>query len=153
MKVAVAQMACSLGNVEANVKKMGEFSARAKANGADLIVFPELADTGYSMTVIPNCAQSWNDGSVAILRKIAEHLSIAIIAGVSERAEGVIYNSQVFIDSAGRIVGSYRKTHLFKGRPAGEDECFLPGDQLKSFGFGDVQLGLSICYDLRFPEL
>jgi omega-amidase len=51
------------------------------------------------------------------------------------------------------VAGSYRKTHLFAGTPIGEDECFSPGNELKSFPFGGLRLGLSICYDLRFPEL
>src|SRR6185503_17727310 len=65
-----------------------------------------------------------------------------------------IYNSQVFVDSDGHVVGSYRKTHLFSGSPNPEDACFAPGNELTSFPFGDgFQLGLSICYDLRFPEV
>ena len=50
-------------------------------------------------------------------------------------------------------LGSYRKTHLFTGAPIGEDKCFAPGNELKSFPFGGLRLGLSICYDLRFPEV
>ena len=52
MKIAAAQIACSLGDVGANVGKMRDFSARAKEGGAELIVFPEVADTGYAMPVI-----------------------------------------------------------------------------------------------------
>jgi predicted amidohydrolase len=87
------------------------------------------------------------------LQKIATSLSIAIICGVSERDGASIYNSQVFIDAKGEVVGSYRKTHLFTGTPIGEDECFSPGSELTSFPFGGLRLGLSICYDLRFPEV
>jgi omega-amidase len=153
MKIAAAQMACVLGDVAANVRKMRDFSARAKEGGADLIVFPEVADTGYAMPVIQACATPWNEGAVPELQKIAKDLSIAIICGVSERDGPSIYNSQVFIDAKGNVVGSYRKTHLFTGTPIGEDECFSPGDELKSFPFGGFRLGLSICYDLRFPEV
>src|SRR6267143_1408418 len=153
MKMAAAQMACALGDVAANVRKMREFSARAKEGGAELIVFPEVADTGYAMPVIQACATSWKEGAVPELRKIAKSLSIAIVSGVSEREGDWIYNSQVFIDAKGNVVGSYRKTHLFTGAPIGENECFSPGDELKSFPFGGFRLGLSICYDLRFPEV
>ena len=52
MKIAAAQIACALGDVDANVRKMRDFSARAKEGGAELIVFPEMADTGYAMPVI-----------------------------------------------------------------------------------------------------
>jgi omega-amidase len=153
MKIAAAQIACSLGAVEANLRKIRDFSARAREGGAELIVFPEVAETGYSMSIIAAGATSWTEGAVPELRKIAKELSIAIICGVSEREGDSIYNSQVFIDANGEIVGRYRKTHLFTGTPIGEDECFLPGNELKSFPFGGFRLGLSICYDLRFPEI
>ncbi|HWL93795.1 MAG TPA: nitrilase-related carbon-nitrogen hydrolase, partial [Phycisphaerae bacterium] len=133
--------------------KMRDFSGRAKEGGAELIVLPEVADTGYTMPIIQAHATSWSEGAVPELQKIAKELSIAIISGVSEREGDMIYNSQVFVDANGKIVGSYRKTHLFTGTPVGEDECFAPGNELKSFAFSGFRLGLSICYDLRFPEV
>jgi len=153
MKIAAAQMACALGDVDANVRKIRDFSTRAKEGGAELIVFPEMADTGYAMLVIQACARPWSEGAVPELQKIARDLSLAIISGVSERDGASIYNSQVFIDANGDILGSYRKTHLFTAAPIGEDKCFAPGDELRSFPFGGFRLGLSICYDLRFPEV
>jgi predicted amidohydrolase len=153
MKIAAAQISCALGDVEANLRKIRDFSARAREGDAELVVFPELAETGYSMPVIADRATPWTAGAVPELRKIAADISIAIICGVSERAGDSIYNSQVFIDAKGDIVGSYRKTHLFTGTPLGEDQCFLPGNALESFPFGGFRLGLSICYDLRFPEV
>jgi predicted amidohydrolase len=153
MKIAAAQISCVLGDVGANLRKIRDFSARAKEGGAELVVFPEVAETGYSMPVIAACATSWTEGAVPELQKIAKDLSLAIICGVSEREDVSIYNSQVFIDASGNVVGSYRKTHLFTGTPIGEDECFSPGNELKSFPFGGLRLGLSVCYDLRFPEV
>lgn len=153
MKIAAAQIACALGEVDANLRKIRDFSARAKEGGAELVVFPEMADTGYSMPVIQAHATAWTHGAVPELRKMAKDLAIAIICGVSEREGNSIYNSQVFVDAKGDIVGSYRKTHLFTGTPIGEDKCFSPGQELKSFPFGVFRLGLSICYDLRFPEV
>jgi predicted amidohydrolase len=153
MKIAAAQISCALGEVEANLRKIRDFSAQAREGGAELVAFPEVADTGYSMPIIAARATPWTEGAVPELRKIAKDLSIAIICGVSEREGDAIYNSQVFVDANGDIVGSYRKTHLFTGTPVGEDECFSPGNELKSFPFGGLRLGLSICYDLRFPEI
>ena len=153
MKIAAAQIACALGDLDANLRKIRDFSARAKEGGAGLIVFPEMVDTGYAMPVIQACATPWSEGAVPELQKIAKGLSIAIICGVSEREGASIYNSQVFVDANGNVVGSYRKTHLFTGAPIGEDKCFSPGNALTSFPFGALRLGLSICYDLRFPEV
>jgi omega-amidase len=153
MKIAAAQISCSLGDLSANLGKIREFSARAKDSGADLIVFPEMVDTGYSMPVIQTHATSWNEGAVPELQKIAKTLSISIICGVSERDGASIYNSQVFIDANGKIIAKYRKTHLVSAAPLEERKTFTPGDEFVSSTVAGLRLGLSICYDLRFPEM
>ena len=75
MKIAVAQISCSLGDPEANLSKVHDFSRRAKDVGAELIVFPEMTDTGYSMSVIQKHADHWKTGFVPGLREIASQLS------------------------------------------------------------------------------
>jgi omega-amidase len=153
MKIAVAQISCSLGNPEANLSKVRDFSRRAKQSGAELIVFPEMIDTGYSMAVIQTHAASWKSGFVLGLQEIANKLSIAIVAGASEREASSIYNSQVLVDQQGNLAAKYRKTHLYAVAPVEEQICFAPGDAFASFALGDLRFGFSICYDLRFPEL
>ena len=153
MQIAAAQISCVLGDVAANVAKIEIFAARAKENGAALVVFPEMTDTGYSMPVIQKCAMNWKDGAVPQIQKIASNRSIAIVCGVSERDGNAIYNSQVVVDSAGEIVAKYRKIHLFGSPPNDETKCFSPGSTVAYFESGDFRFGLTICYDLRFPEL
>src|SRR5215472_3274312 len=153
MKVAVAQISCSLGDPEANLSKVRQFSRRAKDADAELVVFPETTDTGYSMSVIQRQAGHWESGFVPGLQEIASELSIAIVSGVSERDGSTIYNSQVLVDTKGDIVAKYRKTHLYAVAPVGEHTCFVAGDAFASFALGDLRFGFSICYDLRFPEM
>ena len=154
MKVAVAQISCSLGDADANLLKVRDFTRRAKDEaGADLIVFPEMIDTGYSMPVIRANANHWKSGFVPGLQEIARKLSIAIVAGVSERNGSSIYNSQVLIDSHGNVPAKYRKTHLYAVAPVEEQTCFAPGNSFGSFALGGLHFGFSICYDLRFPEM
>src|SRR5947208_12305470 len=154
MKIAVAQISCSLGDPEANLIKVVDFSGRAKdVSGAELIVFPEMTDTGYSMPVIREHASDWTNGFVPGVQEIAKRISIAIVSGVSERDGSSIYNSQIFVDSQGNIAAKYRKTHLYAVAPVEEQTCFAPGNTFASFAFGDLRFGFSICYDLRFPEM
>lgn len=153
MIVAAAQIACALGDIEANLRKMREFTARAKEQGAELIVFPEAADTGYSMAVIKEQAKPWTEGAVPALQQMAKEFSLTIVAGVSERAGDAVYNTQVFIDPRGEIVTSYRKTHLFVQPPNDESSCYTRGDKFVSVPAAGFNFGLSICYDLRFPEV
>jgi omega-amidase len=153
MKVAVAQISCSLGDPEANLLKVHDFSRHAKEVGAKVIVFPEMTDTGYSMPVIQKHASHWKTGFVPGLQEIARKLSIAIVSGVSERDGSSIYNSQVLVDANGDIVAKYHKTHLYAVAPVEEQTCFAPGDAFTSFALGSLRFGFSICYDLRFPEM
>ncbi len=151
VKIAAAQIACSPGDLSANLRTLREFAERAKAASAELVVFPEMVDTGYVMNVIRKQATPWSEGAVPELQKIARTLSMAIVSGVSEREGAHIYNSQVVIGSSGTIVAKYRKTHLFA--PIEEDKCCAPGHELVSVALGSFQFGLTICYDLRFPEM
>ena len=153
MKIAVAQISCSLGDPEANLLKVRDFSGHARDVGAELIVFPEMTDTGYSMPVIRAHANHWTSGFVPGLQEIAKKLSIAIVSGVSERDGSSIYNSQVLVDAEGNVAAKYRKTHLYAVAPVEEQTCFAPGDAFAAFAFSGLRFGFSICYDLRFPEM
>src|SRR3977135_710923 len=153
MKVAAVQIACTLGDVAANIAKMRDFCGRAKQEGVDLILFPEASDTGYSMPVIRDLAKPWTEGAVPALREMAKEFSLTIVGGVAERAGKTVYNSQVFIDPTGEIVATYRKTHLFVLPPNDESTCYTPGDKFVSVPAPGFRFGLSICYDIRFPEV
>jgi omega-amidase len=153
MKVAAAQISCAPGDVNANVAKVRDFASLAKNSGAELIVFPEMVDTGYSMPVIQRHAPSWKEGAVPALQKIAKTLALSIICGVSERDGASVYNSQVVIDASGKVIAKYRKTHLVSAAPIEERNCFAPGNEFTCATLGGMRLGLSICYDLRFPEM
>ena len=153
MKIAAAQIACTPGDVEANLRTINDFASRAKDSGAELIVFPEMIDTGYSIPVIQKHATSWREGAVPQLQKMAKQLSLAIIAGVSDHDGPHIYNAQVFIDAGGNIRAKYRKTHLVTAAPLDERPVFNAGDAFVSCKLNKFNLGLTICYDLRFPEV
>jgi len=99
MKIAAAQIACLLGDLDANLGKVSDFVSRAKDAGNELIVFPEMCDTGYTIAAVQKHASSWNEGAVPRLEDIAKEFSINIVCGVSEREDECIYNSQVLIDA------------------------------------------------------
>ena len=153
MKVAAAQISCALGDFDANIRKIRDFTALAKKSGTELVVFPEMSDTGYSMPVIQNRARPWKDGAVSELQKIAKENSIAIVAGISDRDGDSIFNAQVLVNARGEIVAKYRKTHLVTAAPLDERICLSPGNEFVTSKIGNFNVGLSICYDLRFPEM
>src|SRR5436190_789575 len=126
MKSAVAQISCSLGDPKANLSKVRDFSRRAKDVSAELIVFPEMTDTGYSMSVIQKHANEWTSGFVPGLRDIASQLSIAIVSGVSERDGSSIYNSQILVDANGDVLAQARaienQSYVIASNRVGKDD-------------------------------
>jgi omega-amidase len=153
MKVAAAQISCALGDFDANIRNVRDFAARAKESGAQLVVFPEMIDTAYAMPTIQKHARQWKDGAVGELQKIAKKLSIAIVAGISDREGKSIFNAQVLVSAKGDALGKYRKTHLVTALPLDERTCFSSGNELVACALDHFNVGLSICYDLRFPEM
>ncbi|MGI8431352.1 MAG: carbon-nitrogen hydrolase family protein, partial [Chthoniobacterales bacterium] len=153
MKIAAAQIDCVPGEVETNLRTLERFAAQAREAGAALVVFPELSDTGYDMSAVRRTAQPWAEGAVPRLCALAQRLSLAILCGVSEHVDDAIFNSQVLIDASGAITGSYRKCHLFRAGTFDEGTTLSEGGALVACDFGGFRLGLTICYDLRFPEI
>jgi omega-amidase len=153
MKVAAAQISCALGDFGANLKKICDFAARAKKSGADLVIFPEMSDTGYSMPVIQKHARTWKEGAVGEIQNIAKENSIAVVAGISDRDGDSIFNAQILVSAKGEVLAKYRKTHLVTAAPLDERVCLSPGNEFVSAKIDEFQIGLSICYDLRFPEM
>jgi omega-amidase len=153
MRVAAAQISCVLADRAANLGKVRDFASRAKRSGTELIVFPEMIDTGYSMPIIKQHAAAWKQGAVLELQKIASELGLGIVCGISDRDGKSIYNAQVIIDASGTIVAKYRKTHLVTAAPLDERSCFSAGNEFVGCHIDQFNVGLTICYDLRFPEV
>jgi N-carbamoylputrescine amidase len=153
MKVAIAQLRCAELDPAANRERTVAAIASAAAEGAELVVLPELASSGYltDAAALATVAEP-ADGSGPVLgawcRAAREH-GVTVVGGFAERSDGRLYNSAVVIDAGGRVVGGYRKLHLY----AAERDAFRPGDLgLPVFDLGGVRLGILICYDLRFVE-
>ena len=97
--------------------------------------------------------------SILPLMKIAEDNDLNIIAGsiYEQSNEGNIFNTSVVIDNFGKIIAKYRKINLFKAKikekRIDESEIFCAGDKSVMCEINGFKVGLSICYDLRFPEL
>ena len=153
MKMALVQMDCVVGDVDANRAKIAAFAKQAAQDGCDVAVFPEMADTGYDMAVISRCATPWDSGTAPFLADLAAQLGISIICGLAEREGDRLYNAVAVVDESGQLVGKYRKTHLFTTAPVCEQDHLTAGETCSLVKLGTFTVGIMICYDLRFPEL
>jgi omega-amidase len=117
----------------------------------ELIVFPEMTLTGFS-THIKSIAENENDSfTIKSFKELAKQYRIAILFGMVIADKEKALNKSFFINSEGKILSQYSKIHPFSF--AGEDKYYNPGSTLSIVNFNEHRIGLSICYDLRFPEL
>jgi predicted amidohydrolase len=126
------------------------------AAGADLLVLPELANSGYALrsrAEALRCAEALDgDGPFQrfLLEAATRHGIGAVATGICERDGERLYNSAVLLDAQAGVIGRYRKLHLFDT----EKELFEPGDfHLAVWRFRELRLGLLICFDWFFPEV
>ena len=153
MRVAVIQFQIHAGDVAHNQKTVEKYIRLAKEKGAELLLLPELWNTGYDLENLKQIAEPLTGKSIKLLQKLALELDIFIIGGsISEKKEGRYYNTAVVINQKGEIITKYRKIHLFSFGMH-EDQYFSPGDEWVIFDTPWIKAGLIICYDLRFPEL
>ena len=151
MKVAVAQMECQAGNVAANCATMQRLAEQAAAAGCRMVVFPEMADTGYDMKAIVENASTWQSGPLPLLRELASRLGVWIVSGLSEREQGDIFNAVAVVDRRGGLAAGYRKAHLFTLMD--EPHFLKRGDRLTVADIEGMRWGVMVCYDIRFPEM
>lgn len=120
---------------------------------ADLLVLPELANSGYMYAspadLAPYAEPADGSGSfLAALQRLAGSTGGVVVAGFAELTPAGLYNSAAAVSAAG-IIQLYRKTHLFWD----EKTLFLPGDSgFRVFEHGGARIGMMICFDWYFPE-
>lgn len=151
MRVALVSLNQVWENKGENLQACRHFVQRAKAQGAELVIFPEMTLTAFSMSISNTAEDSGSSATVESFKGLAREFQIAILFGVVYVDGNKATNNAVLIDSSGAVKASYRKIHPFAF--AGEDKAFNGGIEIISVQFGDMKIGLTICYDLRFPEI
>ena len=142
-----------------NLKRAEELLRQAKAAGAELAVLPEKWPALGSDRVLTASAQPLDGPLLERLRALAAELSLELFAGsiVERRPDGSLANTAVHIDRFGELRATYSKIHMFDvevdGRTYRESAVITPGGEPVLSEAGPFTVGLSICYDLRFPEL
>ena len=160
MRTACVQLTSRPGK-SANLEEAARLVAEAAGNGAELVQLPEKWNAIGDAEVLHANAESLEDGeSVAAMAEWARTHGIWLIGGsITERREGreKLSNTSLVFDPEGTIAAVYRKIHMFDVEVGGivyrESEVEEAGDEPVVARAGDWIVGLSICYDLRFPEL
>lgn len=156
-KIAAVQM-MSGQDKEKNLKQAEKLITIAAKNGAKLIVLPEVFNYRGKLSEAAKIAEKIPGYSTKFISRLAKKLRLWILIGsLIESNKIKPFNTSVLINPRGKITAKYRKMHLFdiklKGKEILESKRNLAGKSPKLVSINGIKMGLSICYDLRFPEL
>lgn len=151
MKVALIQMDLVLGRPAENRAKAAAL-VREAAEGADLVMLPEMWTTAYALPELAGrLADRDREPTGGFLAGLARECGVFLAGSAAEEREGRVYNMATVYGPDGRRLAEYAKVHLV---PMMDEPRYLaPGDRAVVTEVGGVCAGLAICYDLRFPEL
>ena len=164
MRVALAQLEIEGGAVEANRERAVEAVSTAADRGADLVALPEIFNVGYfAFDAYQRAAEPVEGPTLGHIADAARDHDIGVLAGsivedlaatesVETPADEGLANTSVLFDREGERLAVYRKHHLF-GYESAEAKMLVPGEELGVAEFEGTTVGMTTCYDLRFPEL
>ncbi|WP_256757379.1 carbon-nitrogen family hydrolase [Cohnella sp. WQ 127256] len=154
LRIALIQMNIEAGNPEANFAKMEAKLAEAAAlePKPDLLVLPEMWNTGYALTEIQTLADPDGERTKSVISAFCREQGIAVLAGSIAQLRGEVVTNTVHIfDRTGAEIAEYSKIHLFQ--LMNEHLYLEAGDVPGIFDLNGVPAAVMICYDIRFPEL
>jgi predicted amidohydrolase len=155
LKLGLIQMDSRPKSKGHNLARAAEW-LRSLAGRADIVCLPEFFNTGYHLDLIgPDfypLSEPIPGPTTETLGKLARAQGQVVLANIPEadpRQEGVLYDTTFVLDAQGRLVGRYRKTHLYPT----EHRFFRAGDEFPVFHVNGVRFGTATCFDHAFPEL
>jgi predicted amidohydrolase len=147
MKIGVAQIRPVIGDVKANLESHKALVKLAAAEGARVVIFPELSITGYEPKIASDVATTLDDMRFSELQKLSNEHNIVIGAGMPIKNEKAITITMILF-YPNQTRGSYSKKFLHED----EEPFFVSGANFPSFIVGDTRIALAICYEISVPE-
>ena len=149
MKFSLYQFNPLWEDKKGNQKKIADCLEKYNID-TDVLIFPEMTLTGFTMRS-KRFAEPINGDSVNFFKFVAQENNFHIFAGIIEEQNGKYFNTLIHIDRKGEIAAKYQKIHPFSF--SGESRHYNAGNNSVITKIDGLTAGLSICYDLRFPEL
>jgi len=150
MKIASIQLNIHWEDKLSNFKQAAKFVKQAKQDNCDLVVFPEMFNTGFSMNA-KKIAENRDSETTHFLCQLAKKHQINLIAGFVEKSDFGNENIAIYINREGQKKSRYIKNHPYSY--AGENKVYSSGEAQAIYDLDGCPATTFICYDLRFPEL
>ncbi|MGW5050149.1 carbon-nitrogen hydrolase family protein [Actinokineospora sp. NPDC004072] len=150
MRVALCQIS-SGDDPAANLAAVRAWTARAAAEGAAVVVFPEATQCRFGVPLGP-VAEPLDGPWAAGVREVADAHGVVVVAGMFTPDPSGRVRNTLLVTGRGQHRG-YDKIHLFDAFGFAESRTVAPGSELLTFAVDDVVFGVATCYDIRFPEL
>ncbi len=157
VKVAALQMSCS-DDIDENIKKAEKLVRQAASQGAQIILIQELFETLYfcqkeKPEYYNFASEAEKNKAVVHFQKVAEELGVVLPISFYEKKNNARYNAMALIDTDGKVLGVYRKSHIPDGPGYEEKYYFNPGDTgFKVWDTRYARIGVGICWDQWYPE-
>lgn len=155
VNVMAIQMSSKLGDKKENIKKVQELIEKKVQESTDIIVLPEVWTVGWACEYFVESAEELENSEVInFLSEMAKTHNVNIIGGsfITKQREN-LYNTCPVLNRKGELVATYNKCHLFNYYGDTEGILLKAGTEPIIVTLDGVRVGLSICYDIRFPEL
>ncbi len=150
IRVALAQINTTVGDLEGNARKVRDRVAKAREAGADIVAFPELTITGYPPEDLLLRPQFVADNRAALETVLDSCRGINAVVGYVDLLDGDIYNAAAVIHH-GRVADVYRKQHLPNYGVFDEVRYFRRDDECPVYSLGETAFGVNICEDIWYP--
>ena len=151
MKIVTVSLDIIWENKESNFKQIQQLMLEVSQVCPDLVVFPEMTLTGFTMNAEAMSENLTQSSTIAFFSKLAVQYKTAVAFGVILKTNKKPTNNLVVVSSKGNLLGRYEKIHPFSH--SGEMDYYSKGEETMCLGLKGFTIGLTICYDLRFPEL
>lgn len=154
MNIYGIQMNAKIGDREANFDKVTELAER-DVNSCDIIVLPEVWTCGWSPGIFQKNAENLKESeTIDFLSKLAKKYNTWVIGGsFITKTNGHYYNTCPVLNRKGKLVATYSKNHLFSYYGSNENKYVEVGKSPVMVNIEGVKIGLTVCYDIRFPEI
>ena len=148
--IGCLQMELAMGDPAANLEKVRKFADAAAEGGIRILLLPEMWSVGFTYRRMSDLAGETPE-LIGTIQEMAREKKMAVIGSLPALENGKVYNTAYAVDVDGSIRAAYRKVHLF---PTFKEDRFMNrGDRPVVARVAGQDVGLAVCFDLRFPEL